>query len=88
MHRLEAATSDAARAVALEVERTDPSSRSHLIGRAYLTLGRALSAQGKSGDARAALASALQHLESTLGEDHPETRSARQLLNGVHDDAR
>ena len=49
------------------------------VGRAYLALGRALSAQGKSDDAKAALASALQHLESTLGEDHAETRSARQL---------
>ena len=59
---------------------------SYFVARAYLTLGRALSAQGKSGDARAALASALQHFESTLGEDHPETRSARQLLASVHDD--
>ena len=88
MHRLEAATSDATRAVALEVERTDPGSRSCHVGRAYLALGRALSARGQSGEAKAALASALQHLESTLGEDHPETRSARQLLNSVRDDSR
>ena len=77
--RLEAATSDAARAVANQVERTDPGSRSYYVGRAYLALGRALSAQGKPDDARAAMASALAHLEPTLGEDHAETRRARQL---------
>ena len=88
MHRLEAATSDAARAVALAVERIDPNSRSSFVGRAYLTLGRALTARGEPGDAKAAFASALQHLESTLGEEHPDTRSARQLLNSVRDDVR
>jgi eukaryotic-like serine/threonine-protein kinase len=88
MRRLEAATSDATRAVALEVEQTDPGSRSCYVGRAYLALGRALAARGRSGEATAALASALQHLQSTLGEDHPETRSARQLLNSVRDDSR
>ena len=88
LRRFEAATSDAERAVRLAVERTDPSSRSSYVGRAYLTLGRALTARGQTGEAKAALASALQHLESTLGEGHPETRSARQLLNSVHDDSR
>ncbi len=88
MHRLEAATSDGARAVALAVERIDPNSRSSFVGRAYLTLGLALTARGQRGDAKAAFASALQHLESTLGEDHVDTRSARQLLNGVRDHSR
>jgi hypothetical protein len=82
MRRLEAAASDAARAVAIETERADPGRRSCHVGLAYLALGRALSARGQSGEATAALASALQHLEPTLGEDHPETRSARRLLNG------
>ena len=84
MHRLDTATSDAKRAVALEVERTGPGSRSCLVGRAYLALARALSAQGKPEDAKAALASVLEHLEPTLGEDHPETQKARQLLDSVH----
>jgi hypothetical protein len=83
MRRLEAAIADAARAVALVVERTDPGSHSFHAGRAFLVLGRALAATGRSGEARAALTSALQHLESTLGEGHPETRTARQLLKGV-----
>src|SRR5262249_44241564 len=83
MRRLEAATSDAERAVALALERTDPNSRSFHVGRAYLTLGRALAVRGKTVEARTALESAVQHLESTLGEDHPEARSARQLLESV-----
>jgi eukaryotic-like serine/threonine-protein kinase len=77
--RLETATSDAARAVTNEIERIEPGARSWHVGRAYLALGRALSAQGKPDDARAAMASALEHLEPTLGEDHAETRRARQL---------
>ena len=52
MHRLEAAASDAARAVAIEVERTDPVAARAYVARAYLALGRALSAQGKSGEAK------------------------------------
>jgi hypothetical protein len=83
VRRVEAATSDAARAVDLALELTDPSSRSSRIGRAYLTLGRALAARGQTGEARAALVSAAQHLESTLGEGHPEARSARQLLQSL-----
>ena len=90
MHRLEAATSDAARAMALEAERTDPNSRSYLVGRVYLTLGRgALSARQVWRREEPRLRRPCSISESTLGEDHPETRSARQLLsNGVHDDAR
>jgi serine/threonine-protein kinase len=83
MRRLEAATSDATRAVGLALDRTDPGSRSSHVGRAYLTLGRALVARRQTGEATAALASAVRHLDSTLGEDHPEARSARQLLESV-----
>lgn len=83
MHRREAATADATRAVAVEVERAEPGSPSCYVGWAYLALGRALSAQRKPDDAKAALASALEHLEPTLGEGHPDTRTARQLLNSI-----
>jgi tetratricopeptide (TPR) repeat protein len=48
-------------------------------GRAYLLRARVCKAQGKDEEARAAARSAVQHLESTLGPDHPDTRSARQL---------
>jgi hypothetical protein len=61
-------------------ERGDPSAGPPYIrGRAYLTLARALRAQGRRDEARAALASALKHLEITLGPDHPDTQTARQL---------
>jgi tetratricopeptide (TPR) repeat protein len=80
MHRLDAAISDASRAVALEISRTAPGSRSSYTGRTLVALARALLANGRSDEARAALASALQHFESTLGEDHPETQSVRREL--------
>jgi len=49
------------------------------VGRAYLNLGRALQAQGKSQDARAAFRSAAQNLERALGPDHPDARTASQF---------
>jgi eukaryotic-like serine/threonine-protein kinase len=56
-----------------------PGSLSADLGEAYLALGRALQAQGKPEEAHAAFRSAAQHLENTLGPDHPESRAARQL---------
>jgi tetratricopeptide (TPR) repeat protein len=82
LKRFEAAASDAARAVTLELERTDPDARSCYAGHAYLALGRALAGQGRADDARSAFASAQQHLEPTLGEDHPDTRAAREGAAG------
>ena len=53
---------------------------SYRTGRAYLFLeARALKAQGKEEDARAAARTAAEHLQSAAGLDHPDTRSARQL---------
>ena len=52
---------------------------SYRTGRAYLFLARALKAQGKEEDARAAARTAAEHLQSAAGPDHPDTRSARQL---------
>ncbi|MBI3476062.1 MAG: protein kinase [Acidobacteria bacterium] len=53
------------------------------IGRAYLALGLAHLAKDKgktkADDSVLALRSASTHLENTLGPDHPDTRSARQL---------
>jgi hypothetical protein len=43
-------------------------------------MGRALGAAGRQSEARAAATLALKHLESTLGADHRDTRSARALL--------
>ncbi len=78
-HRDEAAA-DATRALDLLRKSSQPGTFSAYIGRAYLTLGYALHAQGKYDNCHAALRSAVEHFSHTLGEDHPETRKARQLV--------
>ena len=75
--RLDAARSDAARALGVTQEAAGPGAFSSGIGRAYLALGRALRAQGRRAEARAAFTSALGHLQASLGAEHPETREAR-----------
>ncbi len=76
---LEKARADAARALSISRETAEPGSFSCAVGRAYLALARALQADGKAQDARAASASALEQLRPTLGEQHPETRAAASL---------
>ena len=46
---------------------------------AALALGRALRSQGKPEEARRAFRSALFHLQTTVGLDHPDTRTASHL---------
>jgi eukaryotic-like serine/threonine-protein kinase len=75
--RLETAENDARRALAMEESATEPGELYSGVGRAYLVLGRALKARGRADESRAAFASALRHLEPSLGEDHPMTREAR-----------
>jgi hypothetical protein len=55
---------------------TDSGAFSMNVGRSYLALGRALQAEGKPDEADAAFRSAAEHLEKTLGPDHPESRAA------------
>jgi serine/threonine-protein kinase len=74
--RLDEARSDAARALRV-TQAAGPGAFSSGTGRAYLALGRALRAQGRPAEARAAFTSALEHLQPSLGADHPETREAR-----------
>jgi eukaryotic-like serine/threonine-protein kinase len=74
----ESAVTDANRAVRLQ-SAAQPGMFSSKLGYAYLALGHALQSQGKREQARAAFRSAGEHLQSTLGPDHPDTRSARQL---------
>jgi eukaryotic-like serine/threonine-protein kinase len=83
---LEPAVADANRAVTLLQSNAEPNSFSSTLGYAYLARARALDAQGKHDDARAAAVSASQNLEKCLGSDHPDTRSAVQLagLNPTH----
>jgi tetratricopeptide (TPR) repeat protein len=52
-------------------------------GLAYLSLGRVLQLSGDPEGARAALQSAALHLGNSVGEDHPDTRTAQRLLAEV-----
>jgi tetratricopeptide (TPR) repeat protein len=78
--RLDAAAEDARRALAIAQEAAEPGARSSLVGLAHLALARALRAQGKMGESGAAYTAALEHLEPTLGPDHPDSREARALV--------
>jgi tetratricopeptide (TPR) repeat protein len=70
---------DASRALSLLQDGTKAGTFSSIQGSAFLALGRALQAQGKRNEARSAFRSAAENLQSTVGPDHPDTRSARQL---------
>jgi eukaryotic-like serine/threonine-protein kinase len=70
---------DAVRAVGLLRESAPADAFSSGMGRACLALGRALEAQGRHQEARAAFGSAVKNLDGALGPENPETRAARQL---------
>ncbi len=73
------AVEDATRALKMWLAQTQPGTFSANLGRAYLALGRALQAQAKREEAREALKSAVEQMQSALGPDHAETQAARQL---------
>ena len=77
----EVAASDARRAIRLLEDAEDPSIVSSNVGRAYLALALALEAEGKPDEAQLAARKAYANLQTTLGSDQPDTRSARQLTN-------
>ena len=77
--RPDQASEDARRALAMEEKATEPGGSYSGLGRAHLMLARALRAQGNLEESRAAAASALDHLQPSLGADHPKTREAREL---------
>jgi serine/threonine-protein kinase len=79
--RADGAAEDARTALGMEQAALSPGTFSSNLGHCYLALGRALQAQGKLEEARAAFASAATNLEPTLGASHPATRSARQLAS-------
>jgi len=74
------AEADAARALALLQANAQPGTFSSYIGGAYLKLGTALQAEGKVDEARSAYRSATEHLQPTVGPDHPDLRSAQIAL--------
>jgi len=73
------AREDAVRALSLLQTASDPGAFSTRRGQIYLALGRALQAEGRSEEARAAFRSAAEQLEHAGGPDHPLARTARQL---------
>jgi tetratricopeptide (TPR) repeat protein len=83
LHRLTDATADARRALDMLQPPDQPRVLNVRAGRAWLALGRALRADGKHDDARAAIRSAVEHFQDALGPDHRETRVARQLLQDL-----
>ena len=73
------AEADATKALSLLQPSTQPKVFSSKLGRGYLALGRALQAQNKRNEARTAFFAAAEHLQNSLGADHPDARNARQL---------
>ena len=69
---------DATQATQLLRKAMEPGAVSSILGRAYLTQGRALQAEGKSEEAKVAFRSAVENLEGSLGSEHSDTRAARQ----------
>ena len=82
--RLDDAAADGGRALNLLQAAAQPGAFSGNLGRAYLTLGRALQAQGKREEARVDFQSAAEHLQNALGPNHPDTRAARELAGAAH----
>src|SRR5215468_10796585 len=77
--RAQEAESDAARAIALLKPELDASQSSSHLGYAFLAYGKALQVGGKSSEALAAFQSAAANLKETVGKDHPDFLTARQL---------
>lgn len=72
------AAADAAEQLSLVQKNCEPGRYSSNLGYAYLNLGSALAAQGKEGLSQAAFRNAAEHLEKTLGANHPDTQMALQ----------
>jgi eukaryotic-like serine/threonine-protein kinase len=79
-HRPDAAIADAKRGLDLLQKAAPAGMFTNDIGRAHLALGRALQEAGRQADARREFEAALQHLESAIGPDHPDTQAVRGLL--------
>ena len=80
-HRVAEAVEDATKGLSLLKQAASPDTFSSILGRAYLTTARALSAQGKAAEASAAIRTAVQHLEKALGPEHADTLAAKSLAS-------
>lgn len=74
------AVDDATQALHLMRESSPVDMHTIGLGRAYLTLARALRERGDPEGEQAALVSALAHFQDAAGPDHPETVETRTLL--------
>ena len=79
--RFDSAASDATKALDLLLPMIPAGTFSSNLGRAYLTYGRALLAKGDQPQAKANFSTASQHLEKSLGDNHPEALVAKALSN-------
>ena len=77
--QLAAADADSRKALDLLLAGAQPGDYSVHVGRAELTLAQVLSAEGQAAKARNEAQLAAQQLARGEGEDHPETRAAREL---------
>jgi serine/threonine-protein kinase len=75
----QAAAAAAGRAVALAESQIEPGAPSYLVGHSKAVLGEVQLAAGNRSGARVTLAAALDHLERTLGPEHPATKKSLQL---------
>jgi len=75
----EQALADADRLLSMEQSSNQQGALSAKAGNAYLARARALQALGRHDEGRAAAQVAVERLERSVGPDHPETQSARQL---------
>lgn len=78
-HRVAEAVEDASNGLTLLKRAAAPDGYSSILGRAYLSAGRALSAHGRSSESQAAIRLAVQNLENALGPNHAETLAAKAL---------
>ncbi|HTT11252.1 MAG TPA: protein kinase [Burkholderiaceae bacterium] len=78
--RQDAALADARKALQVAEGMQGGKPYSDDTGLAYLSLGRVLQAAGDRDGARKALQSAADHLANSVGDRHPDTRTAQQLL--------
>lgn len=83
MGRFEDARVDAGSARELFLQTVEPGLPSVFLGSVELALGRALQAQGNTADARAAFMAAVEQFRPTVGDDAPNTRTAKQLLSAL-----
>jgi eukaryotic-like serine/threonine-protein kinase len=79
--RLEESLADANRARTQLQKGAQPETYSSYIGHAYLSIGRALKAQGKLDEAHSAFAAAKANLQKTVGPNHPDTQAASHLAS-------